>query len=407
MNALREVAIYHFKREVFKKSYIMTLLSLPLFLALSIGLGMLIARVKTADIRIGVVDPAGFFRTTSLEGREDTAELVFIESRDAAENMLREDPESLQAIYILPADYPQSRDVEVLYHEFPPSSVQDYIVDILRYNLLEGQPEALRSRLIDGQEMTLRASSVNREYPAGNPTAELFIPLILAVIYIFTIVPVAGIMVGALGDEKINRTIEVIVTSISPRTMIQGKILAVSGIALLQVTVWVFFFITAAWISGAWFDMAAFQDITVHWRDVGAIVSLAIPGFVFYSAVLVMIGSLIDDAESLQQIGGLVFFPLFLPIYVLPVIMEQPNSTLALVFSFLPFTSVQTVGLQSLFMEVPFWRIAASTGASWLIAAGTVWLASRAFRLGMLRYGKRLRLKDLFGKAPASQRTTS
>ena len=402
MNATWVVAVYHFKREVFKKSYIMTLLSLPLFLALTIGLGMLIARVTTNDGSIGVVDPAGFIRTTSLEEQEDGAGLIFFDSRESAVARLKEDPDSIQMIYILPPDYPQNRDVEMLYKDFPSSSTQGYFTDILRENLLTGQPEALRHRMIDGQRVTIRATAVNREYPAGEPTADLFIPLMLAVIYIFTIVPVAGIMVGALADEKVNRTIEVIVTSISPKTMIQGKILAVSGIALLQVTVWVIFFIIAAWVSGNWFDMTFFQDISVNWRDVLAIGLLAVPGFVFYSAVLVMLGSLINDSESLQQVGGLVFLPLFLPIYILPMLMENPNSALALTFSFLPFTSVQTVGLQSLFMEVPWWRIAASTGVSWLITGGMMWLAARAFRLGMLRYGKRLRLKELFVKAPAA-----
>ncbi len=398
MGPVWEVAVYHFKREVFKKSYILTLLSLPLFLVFTIGLGQLATSALNNDIRIGVVDPGGFLQVLSIEGRQETAEIIIFNSKIEAEARLRAETDPLRVIYVLPANYPGNREVDMIYEDYPPSEAREYFSDILKTNLLAGQQEALRNRAIEGPLLTIKAISVNREFPVNNPSAELLIPLMLAVIYIFTIFPIAGIMVGALGDEKTNRTIEVVITSISPRTMISGKILAVSAIALLQVTIWIFFFVGAAWISGNWFDIVFFQDITVHWRDVVAIASLALPGFVFYGAALVMLGSLIDDSETLQQASGLVLIPLFLPIYVLPVILDQPDGLLAMVFSFLPITSVQTVGIQSLFMEVPSWRIATATGVSWLISLGMTWFAVRAFRVGMLRYGKRIRIGELFNR---------
>jgi ABC-2 type transport system permease protein len=90
--------------------------------------------------------------------------------------------------------------------------------------------------------------------------------------------------------------------------------------------------------------------------------------------------------------------PLFLPLYVLPVLITQPEGTLALVFTYLPVTSVMTVGFLSIFREVPTHQIALSAGISALSGLGIVWLAARAFRIGMLRYGKGIRLREVFGR---------
>ena len=398
MSVLWQIALHHFKRQVLRRSYLLTLLSMPLFLVFIIGLFYLTDAVANGDLQAGIVDPGAFIQTTSLPDDDGEIGLLFFDDRDTALAGLEREDSPLAAIYVLPADYPLNNEVELAYIESPPRRLQSTIRDILRLNLMAGVPAGLQERSLEGSNLVIRAIEMKRDFPASNPTASFFVPLILAVVYMFAVYPIAGIMLGALGEEKVNRTIEVVMTSVSARTLMAGKVIAVAAIALLQVTVWLLFLVVGVWIGGQVFGIGWLQGIMVPWRDAGVILFLAIPGFVVYAAALVTVGSMVDDAEALAQAGGLVFIPMFLPIYALPSLIEAPNGPLALTFAFLPFTSVQTVGIQSIFMEVPAWRVLSAAGLSWLFAAGMIWLATRAFRIGMLRYGKRIRFRELFAR---------
>jgi ABC-2 type transport system permease protein len=94
---------------------------------------------------------------------------------------------------------------------------------------------------------------------------------------------------------------------------------------------------------------------------------------------------------------------LFLPIYLLVPIAQAPNGPLALGFSFFPMTSVVTIALRNLFIEVPSWQVAVSAAVALASGIVMVWLASKAFRTSMLRYGQRLRWRDLFQRRSASE----
>jgi len=103
------------------------------------------------------------------------------------------------------------------------------------------------------------------------------------------------------------------------------------------------------------------------------------------------------STEQESQPVGVVFFLLHLvPFYLIVVFMNQPHSPLAVILSLLPFTALMTVGARNLFTIVPTWQVAVSVAVQSLCALGALWLASRAFRLGMLRYGQRLVWGKLF-----------
>ena len=402
MSPIRLVAEHHFRRTVFRRGYLLTLLSMPLFLAFVIGMSWVAASVEDDSYTVGVVDPGGFLKTTVVPGWDgDEVAVLRFESEAAALAALEAENDPVNGVFLLPADYPEDMAVELVVLGGLDFSARSYFAELLQTNLLEQNLPDLTERVLAGSDIVVRATESKREFPASNPTAGLFVPLMAAVIYVFTIFPITGIMVGALGEEKANRTVEVLITSISTRDLISGKILAVVGIALLQISAWSLFFAGAIWLGGNVLDITWLQNMTVPWRDVGVIALLALPGFLFFGAGLVLVGSLIDDAETLQQVGGFMTVPLFLPLYVLPAILETPDGTVAQIFSYLPFTNVLTIGFLSIFQEIPAWRIALSGGIALTSGLGLAWLAGRAFRIGMLRIGKRVRLKELFRRTNA------
>jgi len=88
--------------------------------------------------------------------------------------------------------------------------------------------------------------------------------------------------------------------------------------------------------------------------------------------------------------------PTWIPYMLMYPLMNAPNSPLAIGMSLFPFTAPLTVIIRSGFTPLPFWQIAISVILLVLSAAGSLWLAGRAFRLGMLNYGKRLSIFEIF-----------
>jgi ABC-2 type transport system permease protein len=111
---------------------------------------------------------------------------------------------------------------------------------------------------------------------------------------------------------------------------------------------------------------------------------------------------MVDNQEA-QQLGGLSFVVLFLPVYLAVPLIQNPNGLLALAFSLFPPTAVVTIAMRSLLLEVPAWQIALAAGVALASGVGTVWLAGKTFRLSMLRYGQRLRPRDLLTRRSRSE----
>jgi ABC-2 type transport system permease protein len=125
------------------------------------------------------------------------------------------------------------------------------------------------------------------------------------------------------------------------------------------------------------------------------------------AALMSLIGSMLADPNEAEQIGPMSMMLIFLPIYLLVVIINNPNGAVALILSFFPPTSLVTIALRSLIMVVPMWQIGLSVLISLIGGIFLIWLAGRAFRMSMLRYGKRLQVGELFRRKSARDPVTS
>jgi ABC-2 type transport system permease protein len=125
------------------------------------------------------------------------------------------------------------------------------------------------------------------------------------------------------------------------------------------------------------------------------IIAVALPAYLFLAVITTALGATLLDSQEIQQLGGFSFIVLFLPLYLFVPLSQSPDSPLALAFSFFPFTSVATIALRSLVMEVPTWQIGIASAIALISGLLMVWLAGKAFRVSMLRYGQRVRLREL------------
>jgi ABC-2 type transport system permease protein len=224
-------------------------------------------------------------------------------------------------------------------------------------------------------------------------------PLLIGFAFVFLLLINSGYLMQAVVDEKESRTMEVLVTSASPTQLIGGKVLGVVAISFTQLAVWTITSILAVAVAHH-LGIDWLQDLSLDLGTVLAAAGLAIPAYVMACALMAAAGAMIVSAHE-SQAAGTPFAVLHLaPLYLAWAIVMTPNALLPTILSFLPFTALLTVTLRNIFTAVPAWQVAAGIAVQAACAVGAIWLAGRAFRLGMLRYGRRLRLRELLREGP-------
>ena len=400
MSKWRLVAFEEIRRAAFKKSFIFVLFSVPLFIMMMIVPGIIMETLNRNTSPMGYVDESGALSSPRPlpEGASDIDVLAY-PNRESASAAL--ETGEIQAYYVLSADYGDTRSAKLVFLEQPDSDATGAFYDFLQLNLLGHLPEDIAWRAADHTEITIRTPDGSRQFPAGAPHIGSVLPILLGLAVGGLLLTGAGTLMTGLVDEKSNRTLEVVTTSVPSSRMITGKLVGTIAVSLFQLAFWILIGILAIWLAGSVFDLEWFQTPVIDWGSMLAVLAVAIPSFVLASAVLFGVGATVADPQDGQAIGPLLFMVLMVPIYLLIAIANEPHGEAAVALTFLPLTSILTVGLRSMLAVVPAWQILASVAIQVVFAALAVWLAGKAFRLGMLRYGQRLRLREILGRGSA------
>jgi ABC-2 type transport system permease protein len=223
------------------------------------------------------------------------------------------------------------------------------------------------------------------------------VPIVAAAVFTFLVLTTSSFMLQALVTEKENRTIEVIVSSVSPGQMMAGKVVGAVGIALLQLAVWLVCLVAAVWAGGRLLDVAWLRSVQIGWRDLLPLIAVALPAYFCIAALMTLLGTLLGEGHEAQQASGFFFLPLWLPIYLIIPIAQHPNGPLAVGLGLFPLTAVMTLGMRSVVQEVALWEFGAAAGIAMVCGLAATWLAARTFRAAMLRYGQRLDLRKMLG----------
>jgi ABC-2 type transport system permease protein len=392
------IARHHFLLEVRKRSFIILLFSLPLFIAFSVGMGILAEKLNAETTILGYVDPAGFLTDTALDNEE--VQLIRFETAETAQAAL--EAGDINAYYLLAADIASSQQAELVGYEIPDWEAQVAFTEMVRRNHLARVPADIAERIVAGSEVVVHPLNSDRSY-GENPTITDFLPLVVALIFGFLAVTTSGYMMEALVTEKENRTMEILVTSISAEKLMTGKIIGALGIAGVQLLVYVVCVVVGV-IIGRAAGVSWLLELQPRWVDIFQIILISIPVYFFLTAFFTMIGSTLVESTEAQQVSSFIILLLLLPIYFLVAIVEDSTGTLAMAFSIFPPTAILTFALRMLFAAVPWWQVLLSVAISLTSAIVLTWLAAKAFRLGMLRYGQRLKLRELFGRTPVQSR---
>lgn len=405
MSRISLIARHHFAQEARKRSFLILIFSLPLLIAFMAGLVFVMNRL-TADepSRVGVVDLAGLALLPSGEETAGTVTLLAFPDEAAARAAL--DAQQIAGYYVVTADYRGTGRVVQTAAEPLPASAQTALVERLQHAVIAANPQIApdtAARALSGPTITVQATDYNRTFDVDAPTAGQILPVVAALMFAFLVLTTGGYLMEVIVEEKESRTMELLITAVSPGQMMAGKILGGIAIGLLQLTVWIVCLIAAVVLGGRWLGIAWFQNVAPDGRDLLLLIAVSLPTYVLMGALMTIVGATLVERQEAQQIGGLFFLPLIAPIYLIVPLATNPDGPLAVGLSIFPVTSVMTLGLRMVIHVVPAWQAGLAAALAAATAVGAVWLAGRALRRSLLRYGQRMRLIELLrGDASAA-----
>jgi ABC-2 type transport system permease protein len=251
-------------------------------------------------------------------------------------------------------------------------------------------PEQVQARLLEGPILTVEDVVSHRSF-GGASVINIILPFLATALVIASMIMMSGYMLQVVADEKENRTMELLLTSLTPGQLIGGKAIGLLGAALSQLTMYVIAAVIVLLTLAP--SVPELQAATVPWDYLGMMAVFFLPTYALMAGIMIALGGAVTEVQQGQQISGILTLVFLLPIFVLPLIFENPAHPLVIALTLFPTTSFVTVSLRWGLGTVPLWQLAVSWMLLVTTAAFTLWAAARIFRAGMLRFGQPLSLK--------------
>lgn len=303
---------------------------------------------------------------------------------------------TLTAYFTLPAAYLRTGRVNLYSYDPVPENVVEQIDRLLLLNLSADLDNDIPIELIRNPagSMLVELADSGRVINEGGIVFLVMLPLLFSVLLLLSSMTTSGFLMSGLVDEKSNRIIEVLVTSVTPMQLLAGKILGLCLLGLTQV-------LTLLGVGFAGLALAQRLDFL---EGVIFPVDLAILGIIYYllsyfllASFMAGVGAVAGSEQESRQLSAIITFPFIFPFFFLAAFIIDPNSNFAVALSLFPLTAPMTVMLRVGLTAVPFWQIAVGIGLLALTVLLTMWLAARVFRWGLLLYGKRLNVREVIG----------
>lgn len=382
-----QITIHEYSRHVFRRRFIFALISLPAFILIAGLIIGLAVRSEQSSLPVGYIDYSGLIQVPLPE--------PFVEyvNESDAEKALKS--RSIQGYYILESDFLQTSHARLVAAKPLGGVTQSQFVGQVRQRLLQNLPAEVAQRLASGNQLYVRSADGMRQF-GPNDWPGLFLPIGLFLVFMLAIFSTSGYLMQAVTEEKENRTMEIVLTSVTSSQLMGGKIIGSLAIGMTQLIVWVGVILAAAWVGIRIFGFSG--SFRISPGLVGLSLTTLLLSFVIIAAMMAAVGAVVTEATEGQQITGPFSLPFIIPFLFITQILTNPNGSLAVWLSLIPFTAPVTLALRANLVPLPAWQVALSLAIMACSAIFSLWLAGRLFRIGVLQYGKHLSLQQILGR---------
>ncbi len=440
MNKIWLITQREFITRVRKKSFIIMSILGPLIFAGFFALTFIFASSKDTDVKkIAVIDSSGMFIKKLPEGKFLQFEYLTNVKVDDFKKLLKKS-NYYGLLYISPIVAFSPKAVQFYSFQQPSLSITQEISNgiekeirnqkLLSYNIqnLDNILKSIETK-IDISTVKLSDSGEEKQSSTGLAMGVAYVGSLL--IYMFILMFGVQVMRGVL-EEKTNRIVEVILSSVKPFQLMMGKVLGVAMAAIVQFLIWVvlsvaFFLIVKAVflpditpaamanqpqnIMGASNAVAQAQpqesainpeianifsmaDSINFYVLIGSFIFYFIGGYLLYASLFAAVGAAVDNETDTQQFMFPITLPLIIGILAMVSAFQNPESPVAFWFSMIPLTS-PIVMMARIPFGVPYTEVAISMALLVVTFIGAIWFAGKIYRTGILMYGKKVTLKEM------------
>ncbi len=392
MKKLLLIALHEYKKQVLKKRFVGALLAPLLFMLL----GGVVAFVTVSTFESADEGVVGYVDAGQMLARAtqptDTA-VRFQRFADEASAKAALQREEIVAYYHLAPDFATTGKADRFYWQKDISGdVSRSFADFVRSAQLSGTDPKIAERLIAGEDLTFETPDRSRTF--GENTIFAFLaPILFGILFFIALFAGAQYLVQAVVEEKENRTMEVLVSTVTPTQLMGGKILGLGATGLTQVVVWLGTAVIFIALGSRYIPFMQGAKIELGFVIVALL--MFVLEYILFGSVMAAVGSTVIDQKQAQQYFGPFVLLAISPEFFIPVIFLDPNGPIATVLSLFPFTAPLALIFRYGLTTVPLWQIGLALALMLAFAVGALWLAGRVFRIGMLRYGQAVPLREL------------
>lgn len=420
-----------FNERVGKKSFVITTLLMPVLMLLLMAAPAAIMMLSTPDdTEIAVVDQSGIMMP-ELAARAADLDFVTLTATDQPLDSVIADGRYDAVIFIGQdiVDNPSnaalynrdagSMEVEMLASNAIKKVVED---ERLKAYSIENLSKILDEVNVDVHLSTLRIDESGNQESFSSGVSYGMGMVMTFVLYMFLLLYGQMVMTSII-EEKNNRVLELVVSSVKPMQLMMGKIIGVGLVAVVQVVIWgVLLCLMSAFLLPAIlpadlsaqvamasagdmdlsssFDpdminaLATFTSVGYIATMMGYMLMFLVGGFLFYASIFAAIGSAVDNIQDASQLQTFAVLPIILALVFSLAVVNDPNGTMSVWMSMIPFTSPMVM-LARIPFGIPAWQIWVSAAILFASFVAMAWIAGKIYRIGIFMYGKKPSIADL------------
>ena len=397
MNRTLLVFRHEFLRTVRRAGFIILTLSLPVAALLGIGVYRVASNAQNPpaqETRIGFVDQLGGLTQSTTQG---TIVLIPFDSEGAARQALIQ--KNVEEYIVIPPDFLSAGTVQLYttnQQVSPPEEITAAITRFISANLLAGKvaPDVIGRVETPLTVVMTTLTSTGAVAPQQGGYGRLIVTAVFSFLLALSLIFSSIYVLQSLGEEKENRLMEVLLSSISTRQLLAGKVLGQGAAGLIQVIVWVISFpLLLRLASSSIGGMVSTLQVPAYFWVLGILYFiLGYSMFAVLSASIAAISSTVQEAQGLAGFYGVFCIA---PFWFLSLLVLYPTSPIWIVFTIFPFSAPVLTLMRLGLTGVPVWQITASMGVLVLSIWGGLLLAAKLLRTYLLMYGKRPTLREI------------
>ena len=398
---MKVILAEEFRRQIHRRSWQILTLLVPVALLIAMIVVPIIRDATDDELplsrlsRIGYVDSAGVILDFDLPD----APREYSSITDGADGLLRGE---VDAVFALPANYLETGQVTWLRRDvgfMSDDSLGALFTEFLTVELIAGLVEPdLLDRVVRPAKFSVfdvaDDGTITAEPPDAQQAGEFIVPFIFAVMLMIAIFSGSGSLLQSVADEKENRMIEMIITSATPLSIMTGKVFALGAAGLIQVTIWV---ASTAFMAPRIIDQIPNAgELTVELELLATVILLFVAGYFLFAVIMAGMGAATTSVREASQVSAIITIPAVIPVWLASLLVSQPDGVVARVLSFLPFTAPTTILIRLSAGNVSAGEVALSLAIVVLSGFALLWVSARIFRAGLLLYGQRMSLRNIW-----------